>query len=159
MANVNNLLKEAIEQVESAGITVGKINPNLGINTRAKTFFGTCKKVVKTYDYEIEINHQLLKVNKKKLMNTLIHEVLHTCKGCMNHGKTWVNYANKMNDKFGYDISRATSYEKVGIERPKAKYTVECIGCGNQTYRQQRSKLITQVDKYRCRCGSKLKLV
>ena len=159
MLNANKLLQEAIEQVISAGIVPGKINPNVGINTRAKKRFGQCKKVPGQYDYEIEINHLLLSVTKEKLMNTLVHEILHSCKGCMNHGKTWANYANIMNHKFGYDISRTSSYEKIGIERPEAKYVIECQGCGNQFYRQVKSKLITHTNQYRCKCGAGLKLI
>lgn len=158
--NADKLLQEGIKQVISAGITPGNINPNVKINTRAVKRFGQCKKVPDAkYDYEIEINAKLLNVSKEKLMNTLVHEILHTCKGCMNHGKTWKAYADKMNDKFGYDISRTTSYEKIGIERPASKYTVECQGCGVQIGRQQRSKLITQTHLYRCKCGGSLKLI
>ena len=158
--NVNNLLKKAMDQVASVGVKHGKINPEVIINTRAKKRFGQCKKVpYSEYDYEVQINAKLLEVEESKIMNTLVHEVLHTCKGCMNHGRLWKNYANIMNNKFNYDISRTSTYEKIGIERPEVNYTIECQKCGNKFYRQNRSKIVTQTDKYRCACGGKLKLI
>lgn len=159
MLNANELLQEAIEQVKSIGIVPGKINAKVELNTTAKRF-GRCSKVIhKDYDYEIQINKKLLSVDKSKLMSTLVHEVLHSCKGCMNHGSVWKNYAAMMNFQFGYDISRTSSYEAIGIERPVAKYTIECQGCGNKFHRQNKSKLITHTSQYKCKCGSGLKLI
>lgn len=160
MLNANELLKEGIEQVESMGIEVGRINPIMDINTRAKTRFGRCRKVPnKQYDFEIQINALLLNGDKDKAMNTVVHEILHTCKGCMNHGSLWKQYASIMNRAFGYDISRTSSYEERGLERPKSKYTIKCDGCGQETGRDKRSKLITHIHHYRCKCGGKLSLV
>lgn len=158
--NIDELLQEGIKQVLKVNIKPGKIDPKVKINSRAKRRFGQCRKVpYGEYDYEIEINEALLKATKEKIMNTLVHEILHTCKGCMNHGKTWKAYAHEMNVKYGYDISTTTSYEAIGIERPAFKYTIECQGCGTLIGRQQRSKLVKQPYLYRCKCGGKLALV
>lgn len=160
MLNANQLLQEGIKQVIEAGIEPGNIDPNVTVNTRAKTRFGQCRKVpYGKYDYQININALLLGADKKKAMNTMVHEILHTVKGCMNHGALWKSHANTMNNKFGYDISRTSSYEKVGIERPKYKYIVKCKSCGIEIGRQKKSKLITQISRYKCRCGGKLELV
>lgn len=157
--SIDNLLKEGIEQVMLAGITPGNIDPKVKVNNRAVKRFGQCEKLMgNKYDYKIEINAKLLNAKKEKIMNTIVHEILHTCKGCMNHGATWQKYASIMNDEFDYDISRTTSYEKIGIERPKPKYIVECKSCGNQFHRQKKSKLITDIHLYKCSCGGKLKL-
>lgn len=159
MLNADMLLKEGIEQVKAAGIKPGSIDPELKVNKRAVKRFGQCRKIMSSkYDFEIEINHKLLGLDKEKAMNTVVHEILHTVKGCMNHGKTWQNYASIMNNKFGYDISRTTSYEKVGLERPKAKYEVVCESCSNVFHRQRKSKLITNMSQYRCACGGSLSL-
>lgn len=157
--NADKLLEEAIEQVTSTGIEPGKINPVVGINTRAKSRFGKCSKVpYREYDYEIEINALLLEADKKKAMNTIVHEVLHTCKDCMNHGPRWKRYADIMNHKFDYDISRTNSYEQLGIERPKPRYTIVCQDCGNTFIRYKKSKLINQIQNYRCGCGGRLEV-
>lgn len=159
MLNPDMLLREGIEQVKAAGIKPGSIDPEVIINTRAVRIFGRCSKIIgNKYDFKIEINHRLLEVEKEIAMNTMVHEILHTVKGCMNHGQLWQNNASIMNDKFGYDISRTTSYEKVGLERPKAKYVVVCDSCPNIFYRQRKSKLITNIKAYECGCGGSLSL-
>ncbi|HHT97576.1 MAG TPA: sprT domain-containing protein [Clostridiales bacterium] len=158
--NANKLLQEGIEQVISAGIKPGIINPNVKINTRAINRFGQCRKLPQSqYDYEIQINSKLLEVSKDKAMNTLVHEILHTCKGCMNHGKTWKHYANVMNIMFGYDISRTSSYETIGIDKPEYKYMIKCDKCSVSIGRQKQSKLVTHTHQYRCKCGGNLHLV
>lgn len=160
MLDANKLLAKGIAQVIEAGITPGKISPNVIINNRAKRRFGRCSRVpFKDYDYEIELNGQLLHVEEKKALNTLVHEILHSCEGCQNHGPIWKRHARKMNAKFGYDISTTSSYEKMGLEKPKARYVVKCQSCGNEIGRQQRSKLITQTNRYKCTCGGKFKLL
>lgn len=159
MLNANELLQKGIKQVKAAGIEPGNIDPKIVINSRAKTRFGLCRKTPGKYDYQIEINNQLLEADKKKAMNTMVHEILHTVRGCMNHGSTWARHANTMNVKFGYDISRTSSYEKLGIEAPKAKFTVKCKGCGMEIHRHRKSKLITHTNLYRCgACNGKLVL-
>lgn len=159
MLNPNELLKEGIKQVKAAGINPGIIDPELKVNKRAIKRFGQCRRIMSNdYEFEIEINHKLLSLKKEKAMNTVVHEILHTVDGCMNHGKKWQSHALTMNRKFGYDISRTTSYEKLGLERPKAKYVVACNNCSNIFRRQRKSKLITNINQYRCACGGKLSL-
>lgn len=155
--NPDRLLHEGIKKVKEAGIKPGRIDPEILINTRAVRIAGRCTEIVGgKYDFKIEINHMLLNAEKDIIMNTIIHEILHTVKGCMNHGEKWSNHAKTMNDMFGYNISRTVSYEETGIERPKAKYTVACKDCSVVFYRQRKSKLITHIDDYECACGGSL---
>lgn len=159
MLNPNQLLKEGLEQVKAVGIIPGKINPEVVVNKRATRRFGRCSRVRGKYEFEIEINNALLSVDKKKAMNTMVHEILHTCDGCMNHGKLWKHYANVMNKKYGYNISRLGSYESAGLERPAAKYVIECEGCNEQYHRMRKSKIVTHAHLYGCgKCGGKLRL-
>ena len=48
-------------------------------------------------------------------MQTLAHEVLHTCPGCRNHGALWKEYAARMNGAYGYAISRTGTCEALGV--------------------------------------------
>lgn len=160
MMNINELLQKGIKQVKLAGIEPGNINPEVIVNTRAKNRAGLCRKTPGEYDYQIEINSQLLQTQESKIMNTLIHEILHSAKGCMNHGSTWKSYATIMNVIFGYDISRTSSYEKLGIEAPEAKFIVKCKCCGAEIRRQRKSKLTTHPSHYHCgACGGELMLM
>lgn len=159
---LNSLLQAGIEQVKSTGINPGKINPEVLINTRARRF-GQCKKTTtisqgQVYDYQIEINKRLLATDEDKLMTVVIHEILHTCKGCLNHGQTWKKYANMMSLRFGYEITTRSTYEELNLAKPPSKYTVQCANCDVLIGRQKKSKLITHTHLYRCKCGGKLTL-
>lgn len=161
--NANDLLKKGIKQVIAAGIEPGNIDPEVKVNTRAKKRFGLCTRTRGAlYEYKIEINHQLLNTNEKTAMNTIVHEILHTCKGCMNHGKLWMSYARKMNEMYGYNITKTSSYEKMGLEKPKPKYLIKCKSskCSVEIPRYKKSKTVTHIDRYACpKCRGKLKVI
>ena len=51
------------------------------------------------------------------LKNTIIHELLHTCVGCMNHKAKWKFYADKVNRAYGYDdIKRTSTADEKGVK-------------------------------------------
>lgn len=56
---------------------------------------------------KIEINKTLLhhKIEEKTLINTLLHEFVHTCYGCFNHGEQWQKYVVKING-IGFNITQ-----------------------------------------------------
>lgn len=131
------------------------------INRRAKSWLGRCKKVGK--EYEIEITAALLETEEKVIETTILHELLHTCPRCMNHGQMWKAYAGKINSTYGYEISTKTSFEKIGIKAPgkreEVKYMVVCTNCGQKYPRKRKCKLTEQTDAYRCgKCGGKLEI-
>lgn len=165
MLNANELLQKGIEQVKSVGIIPGKINPNVVINSKAASRFGLCsRKKNGKYDYEIQLNSILLEAgaDEKAAMNTMIHEILHTCEGCMNHGPKWKSYAAIMNRKFGYNIDTCNSYEELGLKEPKGKYTLKCTNkkCGKTYEKNRKSKSVTNPNLYKCgECGSSIKLI
>lgn len=153
---LDGLLAAVIEQARAAGIPVSKqIDPAVRVNRRARTRFGCC--IQKNGRYYIEIAGQMLKADERAICQVLAHEVLHSCRGCANHGQRWKNYAEKMNETYGYEIERADSFEKLGLEdeRP-VKYIVTCQSCGRQMFRMKRSPLVEHPERYRCRCGGTL---
>ena len=160
MSKYNDLLKEVINEAIALNIPISNnINSNITINTRAKGRFGQCKKHNGTY--LIEISEHLTQAENKYIKQTLAHEVLHTCPNCMNHGVTWKSYARKMNINYGYEISRATSCNNMGIVSPRienAKYIITCKTCGKKSYKQRAANVVKHIDNYRCKCGGRLEL-
>lgn len=158
--NLDEMLKDAISLVKSIGITPGKIRPKVIINKRAIGMFGRCKRkyVNGIEEFEIEISQYLLE-SEEGTMNTLIHEVLHTCKGCLNHGKIWTSYANKVTRELGYKITRTSTCESKGIKPIEPKYLVKCVSCGSENGRHRMTKLISKTELYRCTCGGHLKRI
>lgn len=131
-----------------------------------KSKWGNCHRgydyVLRRYTYDITLNKILLEetTSEDALMNTLLHEIIHTCDGAFKHTGNFKVYANRVNSKFGYHIKRCTSSEEKGIEEPKPiyKYTIECEYCHRKWNYQKRSKIVTAVlkdggEEYKCPCG------
>ena len=95
------------------------------------------------------------------LRNTLLHELLHTCYGCQNHGKRWKAYAQKVGQALGVDIRRTAAVEGpwVPLRREEVKYLLRCQSCGRVIPRRRRSKAVEHPERYRCACGGKLERV
>ena len=114
--------------------------------------------------YSININVVLLdeKNDVSGLKNTIIHELLHSCKGCMNHGENWKRLAEKVNRAYGYNIKRTSSSDEKGVQKStvptaKNKYCVICEKCGKKYMRTRMSNLVKYPNRYSCGvCGGKL---
>lgn len=152
---INDLLKEVIGEAKKAGIPVGKnIAEEVYINSRAVTRIGACKTENKkgTKHFSIEIGSALLTSDEKTIKGVLAHEILHTCDKCNNHGSQWKKYAHILNETYGYNIKRTAE-----IKPAKYKYKIYCKRCGQTVYRYRKTKVITNINDYRCKCGGKLK--
>lgn len=161
MKDFERLKKECMEEVADIGIEIGNIK-EWKINTRARSMWGQCKKNTDG-TYSIQIADRLLRddrISEKACKETMIHELLHTCKEGMKHTGKWKVYAREMNEEYGYNIKRTTSGNEKGIEnyKPKSlavKYVFTCGGCGATIYRKRMSKFTKYYRNYRCtRCGA-----
>ena len=154
---------ECIEELEAINIQVGKIL-SFEINYTANRRWGQCCRKPNGW-HTINISYKLLAndVDIKALKDTLFHELLHTCDGCMNHGTRWKNYADRVNKAYGYNIKRCTSAEEKNIEDDReklAKYKFVCEDCGQVIYRQKASNFTKNYNLYTCgRCHGKFKRV
>lgn len=150
VSDLNNDLK-------AIGIETGNIT-RVSINSRATKRMGLCRKI--SSGYEIEISKFILS-DKEILKDTVYHELLHTIKNCMNHGKKWQSLASQVNRHYNIDLSRtgAASQEMKQEQLNRAKYKATCKGCGQEILRQKASKFITEIENYNCgRCRSKFKI-
>ncbi len=159
---MRDLLKYAAEcmaSLDRLGIRYAK-DVRFTVNARATSRLGLCRK--KGSQYEIEISHLLLdeRTPEESLKNTLCHELLHTCYGCMKHTGRWKAYAERVNAAYGLNIKRAAAAGDREIPEellPKANYLVRCENCGTEYGRQKLSPLIQHPERYRCgKCKGKL---
>ena len=157
--DIDALLAEVIAQAKAIKIPVSdKIAPNIKINTRAKTRFGCCKKTA--HGYTVELCERVLQAGETACREIIAHELLHTCYNCLNHGKNWHKYADKMNKAYGYSIKSTHKSEELGVESDyNAKYVLICQSCGAEIKRMKMSRLIKYYRSYRCKCGGELKLI
>ena len=123
------------------------------VNSRAKKRWGLCTLECQD-EYIIEISDRLLNdnVTEEATFNTMIHELLHTCPNCMNHGKEWKKWANVVNMNTDYNIKRTTSCEEKGIEKEVklTKYTVTCSLCNRKWYYNRAGSVIQHISICKC---------
>ncbi len=179
MRDLQKTYWNCIGLLDEIGMDYGTII-SVTVNTRAKKRWGQCKGTYvgrasngePRYEFTINISSILLDekiASIEGLQNTIIHEILHTCPGCQNHGPEWKRRAAIVKKKLGYDIQRCNSAEEKGIDpkisekiyKPKiAKYEVKCKKCGFIYTRSKMSNLIKYTSHYRCgKCRGELELI
>ena len=108
MRDLEKHAAECMKELDRLNIRYSK-SISFVINTRAVTRLGLCKKLGSSY--VIEISELLLDERtdlKRGLKTTVIHELLHTCRGCMKHTGKWAELAAKVNAACGYNVTRVT---------------------------------------------------
>ena len=143
----DELLRLVIAQAAALGIPVSrKISPAVRLNARAKKRFGCCIGSP-AKGFVIELSAALPAAGRQACLQTLAHEVLHTCPGCQNHGSRWKAYAERMN---AVQLPQTV---------PRYRWRIVCTGCGRQFYRQKSSALVRSPARYRCAvCGGRLRV-
>lgn len=160
---LDNVYNEAIEKIIAANIPLEPERiAKISLNTRAKKRWGQCKKLP-SGRFEININADLVSQSEDGTLNTVIHELLHTVNGCLNHGRQWQVYANRINNMYGINVKRTSTSDEKGVERviekPEYKYMLKCDGCGQTIRRQKKSKIVEYPELFKCgRCGGRFSI-
>lgn len=162
MKDLQKLVAQCEAELRSIGIQPGKVL-QWTVNTRAKRRWGQCVQHAPGV-FTISIAQRLLQdsVSDQAVKDTIVHELLHTVKGCHGHTGLWAQLAAKVNLLLPqYHIKRTASSAEKGIESIEQvsvkKYAVRCVHCGTEYARVKESKLIQHPEKYRCGlCGNKL---
>lgn len=156
---LDGLLARAMAQARAVKIPVAQdVCPHVRLNRRARTRFGCC--IRQNGAYTIELSERLARNGSENaVLQVLVHEVLHTCYGCSNHGRRWQCYAQRMNAAYGYRVRRTDDFAQLGLvdDRP-VQWWVICTKCGRRIPRMKRSPLVDRPERYRCRCGGTLRV-
>ena len=99
----------------------------------------------------------------KSLVETTIHELIHTIKGCDNHGHKFQAIAQLVSANTQYDVDTKSSSKARGVDlehHPKvvnAKYVSVCPDCGQKYYHMRKPKYYDNYSKvYSCGvCGGR----
>lgn len=126
MRNLNEIIIECLNIVTSLSIPV-EVNTPVKYNGRIRNKWGYCRRK-KDGTFEISIAKILgeEEIPKKTLMAIILHEMLHTCPGCFNHGKQWKAYAKQIKDNFGIQIQVKADAEDLNIN---SHYYIKCRRC------------------------------
>lgn len=175
LERLNVLAKQAMHELDVIGVKYTK--PTCWKLSRATSYFGTTirKKNIITGKWEFVIKVSLMKLDEavkdERVMDTIIHELIHTVDGCFNHGPNFKRLASLVNDCYAcYNISRCAIADEAGIsrevvkkyEKPKHRYTVCCPNCNRKFVYAKQTKLVKILSghagicetTYRCPCGS-----
>ena len=109
MKDLKKLANECMAELDAIGVQYGNVI-SWQINTRVKNRWGQCR-YIGGGRYSINITNRLLDDNlpDEAAKETIIHELLHSVDGCMNHGPNWKRVADKVNRAYHYNIKRTTS--------------------------------------------------
>lgn len=120
------------------------------MNGRLRTYGMCSMKGLDEYGYEvylISINEPFLRTGSPiNIHNTLMHEVLHSVDGCLNHGTKWKALAAKVNRTYIFSKIKRTGADedyKEKILEPNYKYVLKCKTCGQEwKYMRRTQKLL-----------------
>ncbi|WP_099203767.1 SprT-like domain-containing protein [Scatolibacter rhodanostii] len=161
---LDEMLYKQIAFLKQLAIPISeKIVPQVKLNWRTKSRLGCCIKKQDVFTIELSatcFKPEFVQIYPDLPQQTLLHELLHTCQGCSNHGRLWKYYANIVNQQTGYNISRTVKYQNEENETPKEyTYLLQCQNCGQKIGREKLTKVIAKPNLYRCKCGGKLKRI
>lgn len=164
MKDLNKYLAVCMRELDGLGIKYGRISA-VNPNYRAKKRWGQTKALYNG-TYDININIRLIQddISDESLKSTIIHELLHTCDGCMNHGEKWKRLANRVNRRYGYNIKTSSTASEKGCSDYKIeripRFILSCNNCGCKITYYRTCKTIQNYKRYSCgRCGGDLTLV
>ena len=156
ITDINKMIDECKKKLIDLGyseVTIKYYYPV--INTRLFKALGRCH--CEGYNrYTIEVNQGHFEMDSyQECLDTIMHELIHSLKGCMNHGPNFQRAARKVN--FNYPEftigthSTETSYVKNVYRKEKRKeakkYMVKCTTCGHTWKYARKTNLIKTLDK------------
>lgn len=156
---LNGLMAELRRELKFLGLPVSdRLLPEVRVNSRAKRRLGCC--YYKDGRYQIEVAEAILG-DGDLLKLTLVHELLHTCPKCRDHGPQWKAYAKIVHESLGYKVERTvkTDVPQAPLRHEEVKYILQCQSCGAKIGRMRMSVAVKSPWRYRCPCGGKLKRV
>lgn len=171
MYNAEKLLDDAIEIVKKIIGTDGMLEIKHPVVVKPTTSKGgSCKYAIGTTKYRalgpctISLSEYILKdeIPYEKVMEVVIHEVLHAHEHGNSHTGIWKMHANKITAETPYKITRCMNGKEYGIERKRreTKYIVRCPHCGQTIVRTKMSKVVQHPEWYKCGiCYHKLERV
>ena len=163
MKDLRQLASACEAELRAIGIRPGRVAV-WKVNSRAKSRWGQCRELSPGC-FEISIAARLLQddTGDQAAKDTIVHELLHTVKGCGGHRGKWAALAAQVNAALPqYTIKRTASAEEKGLtpDPPAGRYLLRCSECGCEFPRERQSRLVQHPERYRCGvCGGRLKRV
>lgn len=163
MKDLRKLYNDCVMELKRINMDISSRVMEVKVNGRLRTVLGRCIYNRRTGSYTIEINPCLLtdEAETQAAKETIIHELIHTCPGCMNHGYEWKRRGDRASRMLGYDVCRLRDVRdleawNVEVKRESWKYALVCEGCGNQYKFKRWCGKLENPSYYKCSCGGSL---
>ena len=154
MHDINLLLKKALSICDKENIPYGNIT-GISINNRLSKALGRCMRKGNTDNYSIELRNIIADdtiTPEHGALEIILHEIIHTCKGCWNHGDLFNSYGARL-AKHGYGTQGSTkNMDSLNLNMDNyikaAKYICKCEKCGHIEVRQRKCKFTDEPQNF-----------
>ena len=153
---LSRVVRQCMKELDSIQVPYGHV-VEVTVNTRARKRWGLCRK--EADGYHISIADRLRDGNTEQgLRDTVMHELLHTCPMCNNHGAMWKHFAEVVNRELSCHIKRTDSNEDKGLPpedtASQVLHQYHCDGCGQIIRKMRVCKFTRNYRSYTCGiCG------
>lgn len=140
-------------------------NPSIKFNNIGRTKLGYChysiSRINNKIDTEINISKVLQKFSRDQLMDTILHEYIHSLRCCVScgHGGKWKEIADKINSNTDYNLSanadedQSNLFDEIFDSNHKTVYHVICDNCGHDfKYYTSNANVVKHPERYSHRC-------
>lgn len=111
-SNTKQLFEKAINMCQEAGIPIHK-DITFGLDS-AENRHGVCKYNRRTDTCQITISKYLVSEDDK--LNTILHELCHSCADGYNHGYGWKRHAYKIYQAYNIILTRTSNKQHVNVD-------------------------------------------
>lgn len=151
------LIIECQNEVNECGL---EIAPHIDytLNNRL-SIRGRCIKVMSdTFEVQLSGRHfkeYFARGEYDTIKGIILHEMCHAMPNGFNHGTTWKAYADKLNKRFGYNISRLAEMDDVSSKIKGLTHIVYCRFCDEEFATSKKAH--ENINRYRCsKCKGEL---
>lgn len=157
VAKFNELLKVVKEDLKGVVPYSEHISSNvLLLSKRNKRTLGKCTRNLDSSYFVISLNPKLENMSEQLIKDVLAHEIIHTVKGCFNHGynfKSCMYYVNRYCKNYNVEVK---SNNEEWNENKQYKYKLTCKKCGKVIYRNRIIHKWAKLGLYSHKCGGDL---
>lgn len=125
MKDLKKIIEECFAILDDLQIPYDK-NVTIKYNGRITKKWGYCRKLKLGFEISIAKVLGYSDTPDKTIKSVLLHELLHTCPDCFNHGKQWKKYAKLIKKRYNIKISTTSNAEDMGIN---PHYYIKCRKC------------------------------
>lgn len=148
MKNLDIVSQECFQILEALQIPYA-CNVLISYNRRLVKKWGYCRQMPDgTFAISISAILGQDDTPDQALKSVILHELLHTCPGCFNHGKLWKSYGKAIKKAYGIKIRATSDADSMNVEE---HYYIKCRHCKSKTWYPMRPR---NIDRRCLVCGS-----